>query len=281
MEGLIASAARELRVVGAVFRQRALTSLRYPVDFVAQTLIGPIAWLVPAYFLGRAFAPAGDAAGMRALTGSGDYVTYLLVGGIVTSFVSSVLWGMGYALKTQMDQGVLEANWLAPASRFSQLVGLSAFNVAYTAAQVVIQLGLASVIFGFHPTGSLALALGFLLPVVLGLYGFGFAFAGVTLLMRDPNTLIDISDFALGLLSGGQFPVAVLPPLILGLALLLPTTYAIDGLRGILMHTHTIAPIGVEFLALSVLAGALLAFGRFAFLRIERFCRERGTIGLR
>lgn len=270
-----------LRVAAAVFRQRWRNNIRYPLNFVSQSLIGPISWLAPVYFLGRSFAPDGRVAGLAAYTGSADYMTFLLVGGVVGQFISGVLWGMGYALKLQMDQGVLEANWLTPAPRFAQLVGQSLFNLVYTALQLLILLAAAALLFGFHPSGSFWLAVGYLVPVFVGLYGFGFAFAGLTLLMRDPNALIDMSDFGINFLSGQQFPIAVLPPLLAAVSLVLPSTYAIDGLRGILMHTRTLLPLGTEFGLLCGLGVALLVAGRWCFAWLERYCRVRGTLALR
>lgn len=277
METLVYSA----RVAVAVFRQRWRNNLRYPVSFISQSLIGPISWLAPAYFLGRAFAPDGQVPGLAAYIGSADYMTFLLVGNVVGQFISGVLWGMGYSLKLQMDQGVLEANWLTPAPRFAQLVGQSLFNLIYTAMQMAIGLLAATFLFGFHPNGSFWLATGYLVPVFVGLYGFGFAFAGLTLLMRDPNALIDMSDFGINFLSGQQFPIAVLPAALVAVSLVLPSTYAVDGLRGILMHTKTLLPLGTEFALLCGLAVVLLFAGRLAFSWLERYCRVRGTLALR
>ncbi|MBE3589819.1 MAG: ABC transporter permease [Firmicutes bacterium] len=270
-----------LRVAGAVAAQRWRQSLRYPMNFVLNGVVQPLSWLAPVYFLGRAFAVDGRVPGLAAYTGSGDFTSFFLSGAIVAGLVGSVLWGMGFALKQQMDQGVLEANWLTPSSRFAQLVGVSLFDLTYTVVQFAITLGLAAALFGFHPTGSFWLALGFLVPVIAGLYGFGFALAGAVLLMRDANMLIDTSNFIVNVLSGENFPVKVLPPALLAISLALPTTYAMDGLRGLLLGTRTLWPVTWEFAALCVLAAWLIVLGRWSFLAVERFCRRRGTLALR
>ncbi|MBX5476807.1 MAG: ABC transporter permease [Clostridia bacterium] len=278
---MMASLRHSARVAWAVAGQRWRQSLRYPMNFVTNSVFQPLSWLAPVYFLGRAFANGSHVPGLAAYSGSGDFTTFFLVGAIVGGLMSSVMWGMGFALKQQMDQGVLEANWLTPSSRFAQLVGISLFDFTYTIAQFIVTLGLAAWLFGFHPTGSFWLGLGFLVPVALGLYGFGFGLAGVVLLMREANMVIDTSSFLLGVLSGENFPVVVLPPALLAVSLALPTTYAIDGLRGILMGTRTLMPISWEFGALCVLAVVLLFVGRWMFLFMERFCRQRGTLALR
>ena len=51
--------------------------------------------------------------------------------------------------------------------------------------------------------------------MLVALYGFGFAFAAIVLLLRDANAIIDISNYVVSMLSGGQFPVSVLPRFLL------------------------------------------------------------------
>ena len=50
-------------------------------------------------------------------------MSFVLVGTVLASYIASVFWGMGYALKSEMDSGVLESNWLTPIPRPLMLVG--------------------------------------------------------------------------------------------------------------------------------------------------------------
>jgi hypothetical protein len=58
------------------------------------------------------------------------------------------------------------------------------------------------------------------------------------LLMRDANTLVDVSSYVVTMLSGANFPVHVLPGFLLPIALALPLTYGYDALRGALLDTR-------------------------------------------
>ena len=51
---------------------------------------------------------------------------------------------------------------------------------------------LGALFFDFNATGNLLLAFFVLLPTLLALYGFGFAFAGIVLLLKDANTLVPL-----------------------------------------------------------------------------------------
>src|SRR5579859_648481 len=117
-----ASYRSHLRAVLAIARKDARLTLRYPLDSAFQVL-QPIIWLTPMYFLGRSFSVGGVSPGFAAYTGVGDYMSFILLGTVLSNFVGTVFWGMGYSLKREMDLGVLESNWLVPVPRPLFLVG--------------------------------------------------------------------------------------------------------------------------------------------------------------
>ena len=105
---------------------------------------------------------------------------------------------------------------------------------------------IAGLVFGFKPTGNALAAVLTALPLLIGLYGFGLAFAALVLLMREANTMVDISSYLVQLFSGSNFPVNALPRWLLPVALALPLTYGFDATRGWLLHTQTLLPIWIE-----------------------------------
>ena len=267
-----------LRAVFAIAKKDALHFFRYPLNAVFRVL-QPIIWLTPVYFLGRSFAGAGGS-GFAGYAGTADYMSFIIVGATLSSFVSSVFWGMGYALKTEMDSGVLESNWLAPLPRPLFLVGQTLASLALTALTSAGVVLLGWWLFDFRVTGNAFAALLVAVPLLLALYGFGFAFAGLVLLLKEANTLVDVSDYAVSLLSGSQFPVSVLPPALFAVSLALPLTYGYDAVRGILLGSKTLLPIPYEvgiLLGFMVVMGVL---GYAVFKRVERRCQRLGTIGM-
>lgn len=269
----------QLRAVRAIAIKDAKLRLRYPLDSLFQVL-QPIIWLTPTYFLGRSFSVAGASQGFAAYTGVSDYMSFILLGTVLSNYVSTVFWAMGFALKREMDMGVLETNWLAPVARPLFLVGQTVASLAITTLTSVAVLALGALLFGFQVSGNLATALLAVLPVLIALYGFGFAFAGLVLLMREANTLVDVSNYLVIMLSGGNFPVQALPGFLLPLALALPLTYGYDALRGSLLHTRTILPLSTE-VAISLGFMVVMGFvGATVFRRVERRCRRLGTLAL-
>ncbi len=268
-----------LRAVLAVARKDWLHFLRYPLNAVFR-IVEPIMWLTPIYFLGRSFATAQGNIGFKEYVGVGDYMSFILLGGVLSSFIGAVFWGMGQSLKQEMDSGVLESNWMAPVPRPLLLIGQTVASITITSVTTAGTLFLAWLVFGFHVSGNVLYALSAALPMIVALYGFGFAFAAVVLLMRDANTLIDVSNYLVSIFSGSNFPVQVLPRPLLVISLALPLTYGMDAVRGFLMHTRTLIPLGYELLILLAFMALMVPLGYAVFRRVETRCRRLGTIGM-
>lgn len=267
-----------LRALAAIAKKDWIQYWRYPLNAVS-SVFQPIVWLTPVYFMGQAFSVNGEARGFAAYSGTVDYMSFILLGAALSRFVDSVFWGMGFSLKEDMTAGVLESNWLAPVPRLLLLVGRTFTNLIITAFTSLMMLLLASLLFGFHPAGDALAAFLTAVPMLLGLYGFGFAFAALVLIMREANTMVDVSSFLVTIFSGSQFPISVLPRWLLPVSLALPLTYGFDAARGFLLHTRTIIPITAEIILLIVLMFVMIALGMFAFERMERWVRTKGTLG--
>jgi ABC-2 type transport system permease protein len=186
---------------------------------------------------------------------------------------------MGFALKEDMDAGVLESNWLTPVSRLHILVGRTLTSLLTTTITSAIMLVISALLFGFKPTGSVLAAVLTAIPMLVGLYGFGFAFAAIVLLMREANTMVDVSSFLVQGLSGSNFPVKSLPYWLIPISLMLPLTYGFDAVRGLMLKTSTLLPIQAEILLLVVFMFVMLWFGAWMFNRVERKVRRLGTLG--
>ncbi len=268
----------QLRALFVIARKDWKVFWRYPLNAVSN-IFQPIIWITPVYFMGKAFSTNGKALGFEAYSGTSDYMSFILLGTVLSNFILTVFWGMGYALKNDMDAGVLESNWLTPVPRLLMLIGRTLTSLLTTAITSAVMLLVAGLLFGFRPTGNTLAAFLTALPMLVGLYGFGFAFAGIVLLMREANTMVDVGSFLVQGFSGTNFPIQSLPSWLIPIALALPLTYGLDAVRGFLLKTQTILPIPVEIALLVVSMFVMLWFGAWVFHRVERRVRTLGTIG--
>src|SRR5690625_1518547 len=276
-QGREPAASARWAVLGAVMRKEWLIHLRYPLNLVMR-FVEPLMWMAPVYFLGLSFSEGGQALGFAGTTGTKDFIAYILLGTVVGSYVSAVFWGIGFSLKQEMEQGTLESLWLTPNSRLWLLVGRSTIGVLITGINTVSVMVGAYFLFGFQMGDAIGKALLILVPTVIGLYGFGIAYAGVVLMLRDANTLTDIGDYLLGLLSGQDFPLTSLPKALLIAGMTLPMTYAIDLLRTLLLGTEPLVAVPG---AVAIIIGSMVLFilgGRIVLERIDARVRRMGTV---
>lgn len=251
---------------------------RYPLNAVS-SVFQPLIWIAPVYFMGQAFSTDGQALGFAQYSGTSDFMSFILLGNVLQNFILSVFWGMGYALKNDMDSGVMESNWLTPIPRLSILVGHSVTNLIVTAITSSGMLFFGGVLFGFNPSGDVLRALVPVIPMMVGLYGFGFAFAALVLVMREANSMVDMSSFLVQLFSGTEYPVSSLPRFLMPIALSLPLTYGLDAVRAHLIGTTPILPLHWEMVLLIVFMFVMLWIGTSAFAALERRVRVLGTLG--
>ena len=268
----------QARALYAIVRKDWKQYWRYPLNAIS-SVFQPLIWIAPVYFMGKAFSENGKALGFEQYSGTADFLSFILLGTVLESFILAVFWGMGYALKNDMDSGVMESNWLTPVPRLLILVGHSVTNLLVTALTSSAMLFFGGLLFGFHPTGDVLRAFIPVVPMMLGLYGFGFAFAALVLIMREANALVDMSSFLVQTFSGTTFPVNALPRYLLPVALALPLTYGLDAVRAFLIGTRTILPIEWEIALLVVFMFAMLWVGTSTFRAIERRVRVLGTLG--
>lgn len=269
------------RALGAMVYRDWLIYLRYPT-WVARFLIWPILFPLGYLLAARALAgpKGGTLASFGALTGTTDYLSHIAIGSTFYMWLNITLWDVGFQFRQEQMRGTLEFNWLVPLPRPLFLVGQTLASLALTALTSAGVVLLGWWLFGFRVTGNTFAALPVALPLLLALYGFGFAFAGLVLLLKEANTLIDVSDCAVALLSGSQFAVSVLPPALFAVSLALPLTYGYDAVRGLLLGSKTLLPISYEvgiLLGFMVVMGVL---GYAVFRRVEQLCQRLGTIGM-
>lgn len=107
----------------------------------------------------------------------------------------------------------------------------------------------------------------------------GLVTAGIVLVIREANFFVDCTNFLFGIASGVSFPITFLPLALQPLALLLPTTYAMDLLRQHALGARPLFDPALEYVGLIATTLLVLPVGRWAFARAEHSMRVRGTLG--
>ncbi len=281
--GAVASVRGLARVLWAMVVRELKVFGRYP-GWMVSSLVTSFVWLLPVVFLGVALARTQAGPGVsgleafRELTGTQDFVAFIVVGGVLWNYVGAVVWSVGFSLRRELWQGTLESNWLAPVPRWLLVVGRSSFSTAITTVKSLIILAVLGALFDFSLAANLGAAVVVLALTLSALYGIGFCFAAVALLMKEPGGLANVVEFVLSLLAGVAYPIAVLPPALQVAARALPLAYGVDALRGVLLGTPTFLPLGTELAVLAGLAVLYPLAGYAVFLAVERRVRSVGGL---
>lgn len=247
----------------------------YPIE-IAFWIISPILWVIPLIFQGRALLGSLKSPAFAQITGTEEFIPYVLIGAIFSTYMFSAVWSMGNALRDEMYFGTLEHILSAPVHPVQILIGKALYNSILSTFFVIFQVIICIVVFG------LVITLERILPILLslflliiGLYGIGFAAAALTLLVKEAHGILHLFEYILFLFSPIRYPVEV-NPITRAVSMFIPLTYALISLRGLML--------GMAFdfwkncLILLLIDLILIPMGIIVFLYIERRTKIHGTL---
>jgi ABC-2 type transport system permease protein len=247
---------------------------RYPVNFIAS--FAQIFFIVAIFtFAGLAFS-TGE--------GGGEIASGIVVYGFTLFiFISDTLWTIGYNVRQEQVQGTLEQLYLSPASKFMSLVSRVTNLLVLTGLLVIASGWFMKTLIGELPFHNPGLGAFLLIMNLLGIFGLGFAFAALTLRVKETaQTLANLLQFFFMIFSAMFFPFSALPDWLLSISRLIPFSYGVDIFRSTLMGYPSgfpeLAPIQTEIWITTVF-GLLMPFiGYWLYKREEKHARQTGSL---
>ncbi len=259
----------------AMSKKELLIMLRYPVELVAS--FGQVFLIVIILTLaGLMFSKDG----VRASDDNSATAGLVVYGFILFIFINDTLWTIGYNVRREQKQGTLEQLYLSPASKFNSLLSRVTVTLVWTGTLCIGSALLMSAMIGKLPFVNLPLGIYFLLVSLAGTFGVGFAFAAITLRIRETGqTLANFFQFAFMVLCAPFFPFSALPVWMQNISRAIPLSYSVDAFRTSLMGTAPeLASLQVEFVIVT-LFGLLMPFaGYWLYRREEDIARAKGSL---
>ncbi len=232
----------------------------YPLDLISLA-ISPFFIVAPFVFVAKAYDENIQIA--------------VALGLIVWYWLSMFFWGVGYGVRDEVEEGVIESLLATPASIRSLLVAKAIdtllINFYITAVLVILLWLLAGVSFYLDWAKFLVL---FMVSNV-ALASLSFVYAAFVLVARQASFAGGLFQEAVGILSGMTAPVSVLPRAVRWLSMLIPLTYAIEGVRKIAIGQFP----DDELVILLLFSAVLLSLGTLFIQKAERYLRTQGTTG--
>lgn len=208
------------------------------------------------------FATALRAEGFEGANGSEFAVPAMAVG--------FAAFGVGYAGFTFFRDhgwGTWDRLRASQASSIDIMVGKVLPTVGVTFVQLALLFLLGGPLFGLDVTGSWV-ALGMLIAVVaLTLSAFGMLVTALARTMNQLNAVGSVGGMAMAMLGGAWVPVAMMPGWAQAVAPALPTYWAMQGFRDVILHGEGVSAVLVPVVVMLGF-GALytaVAAARFRF----------------
>ncbi|MFN3309985.1 MAG: ABC transporter permease, partial [Anaerolineales bacterium] len=248
---------------------------RYPVEFVAS--FGQVFLIVAIFTLGGLmFSGFRNPMDSETSGGNFSYSGVVVYGFILFMFLSDTLWSIGYNIRHEQVQGTLEQLYLSPANKFLNLVARVTNILLWTGTASIAAAILMSAMIGQLPIKNPLLGLYLFLMSLSGTFGIGFAFAALTLRIKETaQTVANFLQFLFLILCANFFPFSALPPFLRFFSRLLPLAYCVDAFRSALMGFPTgfpeLAPFEAE-LVIVTLFGVFMPFIGYRLYRAaERY----------
>lgn len=252
----------------------------YPI-IVAFWAIFPMLWVFPFVFQGKALVGSMSSPAFQQLTGSGNYMAFVLIGAMVSNFVFSGLWGVGNSLREETYWGTMEYIIASPTSPLVILIGKTLAEALVTTCTVCLQAIVISILpFGISFTFAKVLPVLLIVGLLMvGFYGFTIAFAGFTLLIKEAHGWIHTLEWVFFLFSPIRYPVQV-NAVTQFVSTLIPLTWALVAIRGIILLNRNEVSLGRTVIILLAMDAVLLVAGWLIFTWLERKTRRDGTVGM-
>ena len=260
-----------LAKLAALIRARVRVALSYRLQTVL-SLGALLVSVVPIYFIAGALQPVMT----RAIaTEGGQYFSFLILGMIVLSFVSTCVNQMPSETGSAIANGTLEALLATPTSVTTIMLGLSAYGLLWNGLRAALLLVFATVLGATIQWGQLLPTLPIVALLLVCHLALGAVATALVIAFRTSAGLPRLAIVASVFLGGAYYPTSVIPSWLHDLSSLVPLSYGLRALRRVLLDGASLASVGsdVGVLALFTLASALagvlaqrlaLAYGRRA-----------------
>jgi len=244
-----------------------------------------VVWLVYSIVNALSITFIGKASGAitgRALSEAeiSKAILYLLIGTLVWHYLSVVFHDISEAIAWERWEGTIEYTFMAPVSRFTHMMGQTAFCVVYGVLHTGVILAVVTMFFQLDLSGANLLGSTLvLLSGSLSFIGLGVIAAVLPLLWPERGAQMTHVVQALVLLvSGVYYPVSVLPDWMQPLARVSPATYVLEGMRAGLQDGASTKALVQHIWPLLLMGVVFIPAGVWVFRIAERYAKRSGKL---
>ncbi len=222
--------------------------------------------------------------GINYMIGNGqlnpEAMSSTLLGYLTWFYAITAIENMSWNLRDEMQCGQLEQLYMSPAPAQVMIGGRALSTLIVTTIQVVIMATVMGLVFGLRFPMRIE-GLPVFALTLLGLYGFGYALGGATLVFKQTGPLSNLLTNALLFINGSFLPVDRLPDWLQTAAKILPSTQGIVVMRNVILGNQSLGDAWLDgSLPLLVIHTALFfTAGWLVYRACEGVAKRKGTLG--
>jgi ABC-2 type transport system permease protein len=178
----------------------------------------------------------------------------LMPGLLAITVVSGSLFGVALRMVTERETGILRRHRLTPVHPVAIVLAHGGVALTTLAGALLVQSTVAAMLFGFSSKGSIASLIAVLFMGALAIVPIGLVVGSVARDSRVAPAMTNFLFFPLMFLSGAAIPFAFLPDWMQRLGRLVPSTYLVDSLQGVIVRGVGFLHLGTSLLMLAITA---------------------------
>jgi ABC-2 type transport system permease protein len=224
---------------------------------IISSLFTPILWIV---------VFGGGLGSSVSLEGT-DYQAFIFPGILtMTVLFSSMFFGLYIVWDKRID--FFKEVLVAPLSRLTIFAGKALGGCTDALIQGGLMLTFGVVLGVRYSVHMVAFSLVFMLVLASAIVSIGLIIGSLLESFEGFNLITSFLIFPLFFLSGALFPIDNLPPWLHAFTIVNPVTYAVDGMRGVILGI-SIFPVMLDLAILLGFAAVMLIIGSIAFSKMK------------
>jgi ABC-2 type transport system permease protein len=207
--------------------------------------------------------------------GTDDYLSYVILGGLLYSFSVSLLMIASRAIITELREGTLEALLLTPSSRKGYFLGYVAQGLTRVGIEFTV-IAVTGYFFGLHLQNINWLGVVIvLLVLIVSTFSQALVLGSFMLYFRDTYITQNTLFVLMGLVCSITFPAQFLPEAVRWVGSIMPLTYGVDALRMVWIEGKSLSD-SLPFLWKMMILGMIyFPTGTFFIKRMEKYVLEK------
>jgi len=189
---------------------------------------------------------------------------------LVPGFSVFMLYGIAlkltaFAVVRERESGTIEALLVTPIRPIELMIAKMIPNLCVAVLSMICTFSMGILVFGVPFRGSLVLFAVLSSLFAIGSLGLGLAISSISQTQVQANQLAALMNISVMFLSGFLFPLAALPPLLRMFGYIMPMTFFLPIVSGIITKGVGLNDLWVPVLSLAGLTVVIFIFGALAF----------------